>query len=63
VLLFVYDYVFELDIPVSYMSLVEVLQGLQELLDDTLGLLLLELAVGRRFEVSMQTLTASVLHH
>ena len=54
--------VFKLDISVSYIALVAVVNGLDDLAPKELGLHLGHLAVRFHFEVAVQTATVDVLH-
>lgn len=58
----VQEYVFKLNISVSYIALVAVVNGLDDLAPKELGLHLGHLAVRFHFEVAVQTATVDVLH-
>ena len=57
------DDVFKLDISMRDVLFVEVLQGLEQLLDDPLSLVFLKLPVRHCFKVCMQAFSLGVLHH
>jgi len=59
---FVNDDVFQLDVSVSYASLVQVVESLQQLLDDVAGFLFGEPPIGRRLQVRVHALAVGILH-
>lgn len=62
-LLAVNDNVLQLNVSMCDVSVVQVFQSKEELLDDSFGFLLSKLPISLRFQMRVQTLTVGVLHH
>jgi hypothetical protein len=56
-------YVFKLDVPVSYLAIVQVDQDVKQLLYDRFGLVFGQSPIALSFEVRMQRLARHVLHY